>query len=38
METGKTNSTMNDLIDKIQFSDKLENDHKKIAETLYISC
>ena len=36
METGKTNSTKNDLIDKLQFGDKLENDHKKIAETFNI--
>jgi len=32
METGKTNFTKNDVIDKLQSGDKLENDHKKIAE------
>ena len=33
METGKTNSTKNYIIDKLQLGDELENDYKKIAET-----
>jgi hypothetical protein len=33
METGKTNSTKNDIIDKLKIGDKLENDYEKIAET-----
>ena len=33
METGKTNSTKNDIIDKLQLGDELENNYKKIAET-----
>jgi hypothetical protein len=32
METGKTNNTMNDIIDKLQFGDKLVDDYTKIAE------
>jgi len=32
METGKTNNTMNDIIDKLQIGDKLVNDYTKIAE------
>jgi hypothetical protein len=32
METGKTNNTKNDIIDKPQMGDKLVNDYKKIAE------
>jgi hypothetical protein len=34
METGKTNSTKNDLIDKLQIGDELVNDYKIIAETV----
>jgi hypothetical protein len=33
METGKTNSTKNDIIDKLQIGDELVNDYKIIAET-----
>ena len=36
METGKTNLTKNDIIDKLKVGDKLENDYKKIAETFNI--
>jgi len=32
METGKTNNTMNDIIDKPQIGDKLVTDYTKIAE------
>jgi hypothetical protein len=32
METGRTNNTMNDIIDKFQIGDKLVNDYTKIAE------
>ena len=32
METGKTNNTMNDIIEKLQFGDKLVDDYTKIAE------
>jgi len=31
-ETGKTNNTMNDIIEKLQFGDKLIDDYTKIAE------
>jgi hypothetical protein len=33
METGKTNSTKNDIIDKLQIGDELVNDYKIFAET-----
>jgi hypothetical protein len=32
METGKTNNTMNDIIDKLQFGEKVVDDYTKIAE------
>ena len=32
METGKTNNTKNDIIDKLQIGDKLVTDYTKIAE------
>jgi len=32
METGKTNNTMNSVIDKLHFGDKLVDDYTKIAE------
>jgi len=36
METGKTNFTKNDIIDKLKLGDDLDNDYKKIAETFNI--
>ena len=32
METGKTNNTMNDIIEKLKFGDKLVDDYTNIAE------
>jgi len=36
METGKTNSTKNDITDKPQFGGILRNDYKKIAESFNV--